>query len=68
MVNGKVTEFNDIPVQRVFPRHFVLSLANSHALDIAMMKLSNQKMVESSEPLVDQGLFSNFFSYFKEGR
>lgn len=43
----------------LLPRPLVLSVNDRHALDIAMVRFINQKIVEPCELLENQGFYSN---------
>ena len=67
VVYGEVIEFIDTPVQYVLPRPLVLSLADRHALDSAMISLINQKVVESCDSFEDQRVFLQQNGYTQGG-
>lgn len=51
----------------MLPRPLVLSLADRHALDSAMISLINQKVVESCDSFEDQRVFLQQNGYTQGG-
>ena len=65
VVQGSILDFVGLPLQETLPRPLTLSVADTLALDCAILKFQKHRIVEKCMDVEGQGFFSNIFPVIK---